>query len=85
MQMSMSKIIILLTLFNVTLTFRISASIIVSFIARVLSTLPRGYFCYNAIASAGITLILPGFTVCVWSPPYDSISILILLCSDIFP
>ena len=43
--------------------YEISASIIVAFIARALSNLPGDYFCYNAISSAGVVVILPGFTV----------------------
>jgi uncharacterized membrane protein YjjP (DUF1212 family) len=43
---------------------RISVSIIVSFVARGLSSIPGNLFCYNAISSAGVVLILPGFTIC---------------------
>ncbi|KAG1758996.1 hypothetical protein EDD22DRAFT_956325 [Suillus occidentalis] len=42
---------------------RISIAIIVSFVARALGTIPGRLFCYNAIASAGVVLILPGFTI----------------------
>jgi putative Mn2+ efflux pump MntP len=42
---------------------RISVSIIVSFIARVLGTTSGNLFCYSAIASGGVVLILPGFTI----------------------
>ena len=42
---------------------RISISIIVSFLARALSTIPGNLFCYSAISSAGVVLILPGFTI----------------------
>lgn len=44
--------------------YEISASIIVAFIARALSNVPGDFFCYNAISSAGVVVILPGFTVC---------------------
>ena len=47
-----------------TALFRISVSIIVSFVARGLSAIPGKIFCYNSISSAGVVLILPGFTVC---------------------
>jgi uncharacterized membrane protein YjjP (DUF1212 family) len=43
---------------------RISVSIIVSFVARSLSSIPGRLFCYSSISSAGVVLILPGFTVC---------------------
>lgn len=44
--------------------YRISVSIIVAFVARGLSNIPGNYFCYSAISSAGVVVILPGFTVC---------------------
>ena len=37
---------------------------LVSFAARLLASLPGRLFCYNAVASAAITVILPGFTIC---------------------
>lgn len=43
---------------------RISVSIVVAFVARGLSNLPGDIFCYSAISSAGVVVILPGFTVC---------------------
>ena len=43
--------------------FRISVSIVVAFVARGLSSIRGSIFCYNAIASAGVVLILPGFTI----------------------
>jgi uncharacterized membrane protein YjjP (DUF1212 family) len=39
-------------------------SIIVSFVARSLSSIPGRLFCYSSISSAGVVLILPGFTIC---------------------
>ncbi|CDO72990.1 hypothetical protein BN946_scf185007.g44 [Trametes cinnabarina] len=45
--------------------YEISVSIIVSFIARLLGTLPGNLFCYSAISSAGVVLILPGFTILI--------------------
>ncbi|OBZ79347.1 Pheromone-regulated membrane protein 10 [Grifola frondosa] len=45
--------------------YEISVSIIVSFIARLLATLPHNIFCYSAISSAGVVLILPGFTILI--------------------
>lgn len=38
-------------------------ALVISLVARVVATLPGNYFCYNAISSAGIIFILPGFTV----------------------
>ena len=43
---------------------RISVSIVVAFVARGLSNIPGDIFCYSAISSAGVVVILPGFTVC---------------------
>lgn len=34
----------------------------ISFTARGLSA--TGFFCYQAVASAGVVLILPGYTIC---------------------
>ncbi|KAF9229105.1 DUF1212-domain-containing protein [Gyrodon lividus] len=45
--------------------YEITVAIIVSFVARALSTIPSGLFCYNAISSAGVVLILPGFTILI--------------------
>ncbi|KAF9076107.1 hypothetical protein BDP27DRAFT_1442803 [Rhodocollybia butyracea] len=45
--------------------YEISVSIIVAFVARALSNIPGNFFCYSAISSAGVVLILPGFTVLV--------------------
>ncbi|EIW64255.1 DUF1212-domain-containing protein [Trametes versicolor FP-101664 SS1] len=45
--------------------YEISVSIVVSFIARLLGTLPGNLFCYSAISSAGVVLILPGFTILI--------------------
>ncbi|KIK70784.1 hypothetical protein GYMLUDRAFT_89792 [Collybiopsis luxurians FD-317 M1] len=45
--------------------YEISVSIIVAFVARALSNVPGNWFCYSAISSAGVVLILPGFTVLV--------------------
>ena len=43
---------------------RISVTIFVAFVARALGSIPGHPFCYNAISSSGIVLVLPGFTVC---------------------
>ncbi|KAF8681507.1 hypothetical protein RHS04_03548 [Rhizoctonia solani] len=43
--------------------FEISAAMMVSFVARGLSSIPSGIFCYSAISSAGVVLILPGYMV----------------------
>ncbi|KDR85369.1 hypothetical protein GALMADRAFT_218460 [Galerina marginata CBS 339.88] len=45
--------------------YEISVSIIVAFIARGLSNIPGDVFCYGAISSAGVVVILPGFTVLI--------------------
>ncbi|KIJ68213.1 hypothetical protein HYDPIDRAFT_82792, partial [Hydnomerulius pinastri MD-312] len=45
--------------------YEITVAIIVSFVARALSTIPGNLFCYNAISSAGVVLILPGFTILI--------------------
>ncbi|PWN48059.1 DUF1212-domain-containing protein [Violaceomyces palustris] len=41
--------------------FEISVAIIISFISRGLST--TGIFCYQAIASSGVILVLPGYVI----------------------
>lgn len=41
--------------------FEISVAIIISFISRALST--TGIFCYQAIASSGVILVLPGYII----------------------
>ncbi|KAI0094362.1 DUF1212-domain-containing protein [Irpex rosettiformis] len=45
--------------------YEISMSILVSFIAKALGTIRGGLFCYSSISSAGVVLILPGFTILV--------------------
>ncbi|KAK0464994.1 uncharacterized protein EV420DRAFT_1617790 [Desarmillaria tabescens] len=45
--------------------YEISVSIIVAFVARGLSNVPGNIFCYSAISSAGVVVILPGFTVLI--------------------
>ncbi|KAI0068289.1 DUF1212-domain-containing protein [Artomyces pyxidatus] len=45
--------------------YEITVSIIVSFVARALSSIPGRLFCYTAISSAGVVLILPGFTILI--------------------
>ncbi|KAF8167733.1 hypothetical protein B0H34DRAFT_740573 [Crassisporium funariophilum] len=42
---------------------RISVTIVVAFVARGLSSIPGDIFCYSAVSSAGVVVILPGFTV----------------------
>lgn len=42
--------------------FEISAAIVISFIARILSA--QSVFCYQAVASAGLILVLPGYIIC---------------------
>ncbi|KAF5388489.1 hypothetical protein D9757_004584 [Collybiopsis confluens] len=49
----------------------ISVSIIVAFVARALSNVPGNWWCYSAISSAGVVLILPGFTVCEYIPRHS--------------
>ncbi|TFY70919.1 hypothetical protein EVG20_g2083 [Dentipellis fragilis] len=45
--------------------YEISVSIIVSLVARILSCIPGRIFCYSSISSAGVVLILPGFTILI--------------------
>ncbi|KAG2023043.1 pheromone-regulated membrane protein 10 [Coprinopsis cinerea AmutBmut pab1-1] len=47
--------------------YEISVTIIVAFVARGLSSIPGDVFCYTAISSAGVVVILPGFTVLISS------------------
>lgn len=42
---------------------RISVTIVVAFVARGLSNIPGEIFCYSAVSSAGVVVILPGFTI----------------------
>lgn len=42
---------------------RISISFFISFVAKVLAGIPGHMFCYSAISSAGVVLLLPGFSV----------------------
>lgn len=44
--------------------YRISVTIMVSFVARGLSSIPGKWFCYSSVSSASVVLILPGFTIC---------------------
>jgi uncharacterized membrane protein YjjP (DUF1212 family) len=45
---------------------RIGKATVISFTARALST--TGIFCYQTVASGGVVLILPGYTICVSVP-----------------
>ncbi|KAJ7102101.1 hypothetical protein B0H15DRAFT_768868 [Mycena belliarum] len=45
--------------------YEISVTIIVAFVARGLSNIRGQLFCYSAISSAGVVVILPGFTVLI--------------------
>ncbi|KAJ7786134.1 hypothetical protein B0H16DRAFT_1681312 [Mycena metata] len=45
--------------------YEISVTIIVAFVARGLSNIPGNFFCYSAVSSAGVVVILPGFTVLI--------------------
>jgi uncharacterized membrane protein YjjP (DUF1212 family) len=42
---------------------RIVVAIFVSFVARMLNSIGGHIFCYSAISSSGVVLILPGFLV----------------------
>jgi hypothetical protein len=44
-------------------THRIVVAIFVSFVARMLNSIGGHIFCYSAISSSGVVLILPGFLV----------------------
>ena len=48
---------------------RVTGCVLISFITRLLASLPGRLFCYNAVASAAITVILPGFTIRESTPP----------------
>jgi len=63
MLMSMSKLPFSRMLFIVHGFYRISVSIVVAFVARGLSNIPGDLFCYSAVSSAGVVVILPGFTI----------------------
>jgi len=43
--------------------FEISVAVGMSFVARALSSIPSQIFCYSAVSSAGVTLILPGYLI----------------------
>ncbi|EJD52742.1 DUF1212-domain-containing protein [Auricularia subglabra TFB-10046 SS5] len=43
--------------------FELSVALIMSFFARALSEIPGNLFCYSAISSGSIVLILPGFII----------------------
>ncbi|KAG8893840.1 hypothetical protein FRB99_001675 [Tulasnella sp. 403] len=43
--------------------FEISIAIIMSFIARALSSIPSKLFCYSAISSSGVVPVLPGYMI----------------------
>ena len=51
------------TFFSRLTPTRISVSIVVAFVARGLSNIPGDIFCYSAVSSAGVVVILPGFTI----------------------
>jgi uncharacterized membrane protein YjjP (DUF1212 family) len=48
-------------------------AMLMSFLARALSSIPGDYFCYTAISSAAIVGILPGYLVrmCISLPPVE--------------
>lgn len=56
---------------------RIVVAIFVSFVARMLNSIGGHIFCYSAISSSGVVLILPGFLVRTSS--FSSISVEISL------
>ncbi|KZW00283.1 DUF1212-domain-containing protein [Exidia glandulosa HHB12029] len=43
--------------------FELSVAFIMSFFARALATIPGNFFCYSAISSGAIVLILPGYLI----------------------
>lgn len=51
----------------IALSFRIVVAIFVSLVARLLNSIGGHIFCYSAISSSGVVLILPGFLVCKYS------------------
>lgn len=40
-----------------------TVAVFISLVARMLNSISDHYFCYSAISSAGVVLILPGFIV----------------------
>lgn len=55
-----------------TNVLEISASIIMSFLARMFGSIRGGeLFCFSAIAQSSIALILPGYIICMLPPDID--------------
>ena len=49
--------------------FEISAAVLTSFLARAFGSIKRGQlFCFSALAQSAIALILPGYSVCTYTP-----------------
>lgn len=59
---------------------RIVVAIFVSFVARMLNSIGGHIFCYSAISSSGVVLILPGFLVrtCLQSPISVEMSFMVM-------
>lgn len=49
---------------TLALIHRMVVAILISLTARLLNSIHGHMFCYSAISSAGVVLILPGFLVC---------------------
>lgn len=62
---SLSKLIYLLGCCFILIfyLYRIVVAILVSLVARLLNGIGGHVFCYSAISSSGVVLILPGFLV----------------------
>lgn len=56
---------------EVEFPFRISMAMLMSFLARALSSIPGDYFCYIAISSSAIVGILPGYLVRMFAPSHS--------------
>ncbi|KAG6040307.1 hypothetical protein E4U41_000952 [Claviceps citrina] len=53
--------------------FEVTATIVVSFLARAFGSLKGGdLFCFSALAQSGIVMLLPGYSVCESSSPSPS-------------
>lgn len=55
---------------NIHFTSRISIAILMSFAARALTAIPNHIFCYQAISSSAVVLILPGYLIRMWTPSF---------------
>lgn len=47
----------------IVMFYRISSAVFIAFVARGVSSIPSGMFCYSAIASAAIVKLLPKYLI----------------------